>query len=339
MIADVEYRFKHSVAGLGNLAREIGRTAPAEDDPPFEYTDRGLAILCRVHEVHSKAMKERMEQEFLLQRSHVSSEVRGLEERLDTRFRWVDKRFDVFEKSVDKRFEEFQKDMDKRFHAVDVRFDKLEKSVDVRFNELEKKMDARFLTFERKMDERFHAVDRRFKKIEGEMHDIKGHITNSTAIAANRHLRRMHKPINVVKVRQPTADPNEFVYTAHGSFPKNVKSIYALGQTAKGVRGLERLTKQYGDLTMASAQEHLTDLLDFYGVTVYTDDASESDATEVGFETSADSYLEDLLDKWGMDWEQICALGDRHMAEEPASQAGMKRVGVAEGAIEKRARV
>ncbi|KAL9081980.1 MAG: hypothetical protein Q9159_006841 [Coniocarpon cinnabarinum] len=309
MVAALEHRFVHSVTGLGNLAKQVARTPPAEDAPPFEYTDRALAILSRAHEAHTQVVKEKMEQEFLLQRSHVSSEIRGLEDRLDTRFRWIEKRLDGFEKSVDKRFKE-----------------------------AEKNVNERFCKFEKNVDERFQAVDRRFEKIEGEICDIKGELGNCTAISRNGNLRRMHQNISVIKVRMSTAEPNKFEYTASPLFPRTVKALYALGQAAKGIPGFERVAKQYPTLIQPTAVQIIRELVGFYKVHAFRDDVSDSDATELDVETNVDAHLEELLDVWGMDWEGICELGERHMAANTAPQAGVKRGGNATEGTEKRAR-
>ena len=137
-----------------------------------------------------------MQQEVLGQREFIASQFREVEKKMDERFQ-----------KVDRRFEEAEKKMDERFQKVDRRFEEVEK----------------------KMDERFQEVDRHFDKQEGEIRDVKVQLENAAAITRNGRLRRMHQPINLIKVL------NNFVWTSHPQVPKHMKNTYILGQRAKGV--------------------------------------------------------------------------------------------------------
>ena len=139
-----------------------------------------------------------MRQEFLSQREFIASEFREVE------------------KKMNGRFEEFERKMDGRFEEVNKRFEK----VDERFE---------------KVDERFQEVHRRFDRQGSEIRDIKVQLENAAAITRNGRLRRMHQPINLIKVLKPADNPNEFVWTSHPQIPKHMKNIYILGQRAKGV--------------------------------------------------------------------------------------------------------
>ena len=109
------------------------------------------------------------------------------------------------------------------------------KEVDERFKEVEKKMDGRFKEMEKKMDGRFKEVDRRFDQQESEIRNIRVQLENAAAITRNGRLRRMHQPINLIKVLKPAGDPNKFVWASHPQVPKHIKNTYILGQRAKGV--------------------------------------------------------------------------------------------------------
>ena len=107
----MDYRFKHSLVVMGQLAQDTARTPPSEDDPPLEYVDRSLSILGRTFDAYN----QRMQQEFLGQREFIASQFREVEKKMDERFQ-----------KVDRRFEEVEKKMDERFQKVDRRFDKQE---------------------------------------------------------------------------------------------------------------------------------------------------------------------------------------------------------------------
>lgn len=110
--------------------------------------------------------------------------------------------------------------MNGRFEEVDGRFEE----VNERFEKLEKKMDGRF-----------QEVDRRFDKQDSAFRDVKVQLENAAAITRNGRLRRMHQPINLIKVLKPADDLNKFVWTSHPQVPKHMKNTYILGQQAKGV--------------------------------------------------------------------------------------------------------
>jgi tetrahydromethanopterin S-methyltransferase subunit G len=118
----MEFKFKQSPVILGQLAQNIARTPPSEDEPPLEYVDRSLMVLGRTFDAHN----QRMRQEFLDQREFIASQ-----------FREVDKRFKEVEKKMDGRFAEVEKKMDGRFAEVDTQFQK----VDGRFAEIDRRFD------------------------------------------------------------------------------------------------------------------------------------------------------------------------------------------------------
>ena len=196
----MDYKFKHSIVVMGQLAKDTARTPPSEDDPPLEYVDRSLTILGRAFDANS----QRMQQEFLSQREFIASQFREVEKRWDERFKQGFKQ-------VDERFEQLEKKMDERFEQVDERF--------------------------KKVDERFEKVDHRFDKVDSEFRDMKVQLENAAAITRNGRLRRMHQPINLIKVLKPAGDPNNFVWTSHPQVPKHMKNTYILGQQAKGIFG------------------------------------------------------------------------------------------------------
>ena len=77
-------------------------------------------------------------------------------------------------------------------------------------------------------------------------------------------------------------------------------------------------------------------LAKFYNVVLYSDEESESDATEVMLQDlTVDDYMEALLHEWGMDWQTVLDLGKQHIEAQP-QQAGAKRAGDASGRGEKK---
>lgn len=78
---------------------------------------------------------------------------------------------------------------------------------------------------------------------------------------------------------------------------------------------------------MQKAQDTMRQLLEFYGITVWSDEQSESEGTEVALdENTVDAYMEELLDLWGMDWQKICRMGVEHTQPQP-QHAGVIRAG------------
>lgn len=110
-------------------------------------------------------------------------------------------------------------------------FREVEKKMDGRFEEVEKKMDGRF----KEVDERLQKVDRRFDMQERGIRDVKVQLENAAAITRNGRLRRMHQPINLIKVLKPGSDHHKFVWASHPQVPKHMKNTYTLGQRAKGI--------------------------------------------------------------------------------------------------------
>ena len=80
----------------------------------------------------------------------------------------------------------------------------------------------------------------------------------------------------------------------------------------------------------------ISELASFYNIVIWSDDESESDATEVVLqELTVDDYMEALLAEWGMDWQKVLRLGMQHMQSQP-QQAGVKRAGDANSREEKK---
>ena len=114
----MDFKFTRSLVVMGQLAQDIARTPPHEDDPYLEYVDRSLAVVGRTFNGYDQKIR----QEFLAQREFIASQSREVERRMDGRFEEVSCRFQELEKKMDERFEE----VDRRFQKVDRRFDKLE---------------------------------------------------------------------------------------------------------------------------------------------------------------------------------------------------------------------
>ena len=69
------------------------------------------------------------------------------------------------------------------------------------------------------------------------------------------------------------------------------------------------------------------EIANFYDIMIWSDDESESDATEVMLqELNVDEFMNALLAEWGMDWQKVLKLGMQHMQVQP-QQAGAKRAG------------
>ena len=127
---------------------------------------------------------------------------------------------------MDRWFEEKEKKMEGRFDEMSDRFDKMEKMMDRRFDETEEKMDKRFKYLNRCFDEQ-----------ECSFRDLQVQLENAAAITMIGRLHRMHQPINFIKVKilKDAGYPKIFEWAPHPQAPKNMKSTYILGQTAKGV--------------------------------------------------------------------------------------------------------
>lgn len=94
-----------------------------------------------------------------------------------------------------------------------------------------KEVDGRF----KEVNKQFQKVDRRFDMQESEIRDVKVQLENAAAITRNGRLRRMHQPINLIKVLKPGGDHHKFVWASHPQVPKHMKNTYTLGQRAKGI--------------------------------------------------------------------------------------------------------
>lgn len=212
IVSNMEFNFKRSLVVMGQLAQDAARTPPDENGPPLEYVDRSLTILGRTFETYD----QRMRQEFLGQRDFIASQFREVEKKMDGRFEEVEKKIDGRSKEVDGRFKE----------------------VDGRFEDLEKKMDGRFKEVDggfKQVDGRFKLVDERFNQVDEELRDVKAQLENAAAYTRNGRLRRMHQPINLIKVLKPGSDHRKFVWASHPQVPKHMKNTYTLGQRAKGI--------------------------------------------------------------------------------------------------------
>ncbi|KAL9022993.1 MAG: hypothetical protein Q9196_007442, partial [Gyalolechia fulgens] len=242
------FKFGRSVVIMGQLAQDAARTPPSEDGPPLEYVDRSLTILGRTFGTHNQQRRR----ESLHQWDFIASQLRQVESNMDGRFKEMegkmdgrfkemedkmDGRFKEMEDKMDGRFKEMEDKMDGRFKQVDERFKQVDerfKQVDERFQQVDERfqqVDERF----QQVDERFQQVDRRFDMHDNEFRDIKAQLANMAAITRNERLRRMHQPINLIKVLKPSGDHHKFVWAAHPQVPKHMKGTYTLGQRAKGV--------------------------------------------------------------------------------------------------------
>ena len=143
--------------------------------------------------------------------------------------------FDTHTSECSKEFLAQREFISNGFRGMDRRFEEVEKKMDRRFEEVENKMDRRFEEVENKMDRRFKQVDRRFEVVNRRLDDVTVQLENAAAITRNGRLRRMHQPINLIKVLKPTNDPDRFMWDSHPSVPKHMKNTYILGQRAKGI--------------------------------------------------------------------------------------------------------
>ena len=116
---------------------------------------------------------------------------------------------------------------------------------------------------------------------------------------------------------------------------ENASVLCYIGMQFIGVTGLanvfciEAQAKQ-------KALRTISELASFYNIVIWSDDESESDATEVVLqELTVDDYMEALLAEWGMDWQKVLRLGMQHMQAQP-QQAGVKRAGDANSREEKK---
>ena len=84
------------------------------------------------------------------------------------------------------------------------------------------------------------------------------------------------------------------------------------------------------------ALDTINELAKFYNVVIWSDEESESDATELELqEFTVDEYMDALLAEWGMDWQKVLKLGMQHMQVQPR-YAGAKRAGVESSGGEKK---
>ncbi len=135
--------FTASVTVMGKLARNTCRTPPLQDDPPFQYIDKSLAIIGRTFESHNV----RLEQEFVGQRlflatqfESVNERFRKLENSTRTQFENVDGRIQKLEESTTTQFEKIHKqfeEVNKHFEEVNKRVDNVDERVTARLRQIE----------------------------------------------------------------------------------------------------------------------------------------------------------------------------------------------------------
>lgn len=79
---------------------------------------------------------------------------------------------------------------------------------------------------------------------------------------------------------------------------------------------------ELGNTKQERALATLERLLNFYGLQIFSDDRSESDATEIALSpANVDEHMEALADEWGLEWQDIARIPD----EEPNVLAAKKR--------------
>lgn len=105
------------------------------------------------------------------------------------------------------------------------------------FKEVEKKIERRFEEMETKIETKFEKMDKRVEKIENDIRDLKIHQENALAITRNSRLTQFHQPIHPIKVLKLNPRSNMFIWISHPEVPKHMKSVYYLGQRAKGLLG------------------------------------------------------------------------------------------------------
>jgi hypothetical protein len=149
----------------------------------------------------------------------------------DPPLEYVDRSLTILGRTLDAYNQRMREEFLGQRGFIASQFREVEKKMDERFQKVEKKMDGRF----EEVEKRFQAVDRRFDKQENEIRDVKVQLENAAAITRNGRLRRMHQPINLIKVLKLTDEFNNFVWTSHPQVPKHMKNTYILGQRAKGV--------------------------------------------------------------------------------------------------------
>ncbi|EGC47168.1 conserved hypothetical protein [Histoplasma capsulatum var. duboisii H88] len=280
-----------SATVVTELARDAARTPPPTDDAQT-YFDQSLVILGRTFEVQRREMQSQLQ----THNGSILDHINGLR------------------RDVDQRFQEVEAKMDQRFREVEAKMDQ-------RFREVEAKMDERF----QDVDKRFQDVDKRFQEVEAKMDAgfkrVEVMLENERAIRTNSTLRRMHQPINLVKVLKPTG-PDTVQWQSHPRFPKHMKGLYRLGQLAKDEANDRTPYRRQQQEALRTIRE----LAAFYEVVVYSDEQSESEGTEVDVQADVDAYMEILLDKWGMDWTKVCEIAQRTLMLQQG-HAGTKRPG------------
>ncbi|WEW54672.1 hypothetical protein PRK78_000094 [Emydomyces testavorans] len=346
------YTFSRSVSVITELARDAARTPPPADKPN-EYIDQSLVILGRTFNIQ----KQWIQQEFLTQREFIDTKITESQKKTDARFGGIESRITVLEEIVDGGFDQVNKQFEQvngRFEQVNGRFEQVNgqfEQVNARFEQVNgqfEQVNARFeqvngqfeqvnARFEQvngqfeqvnerfeQVNEQFERVDARFEQINDEIRAIRVELANSQAIYKNGRLHRLHQPINLIKMLKPVADSDKFVWVSHPQVPKHMKGLFYLGQQAKGEFPSD-FPKEQKARAKRAALATIRDLANFYEVVVYSDDQSETDATETALlDLTVDAYMEDLLDVWGMDWQKVLKLGQQ-LRQPQGQQAGTKR--------------
>ncbi|EEH48161.2 uncharacterized protein PADG_04245 [Paracoccidioides brasiliensis Pb18] len=209
---------------------------------------------------------------------------------------------------IGRQLEEFDND----FREIETEFN----NINIRFNDLDRRHDDVEGLFQ-EVDARFDEVntlcddidnwcdraDKRFDGLEQDLRDVVAELANSKAMNANRVLRRIHQRINQVQVR--TLMP------------------LGLRQRAKGV--FESAFSGDKPIETQRALQTIRDLAAFYEVVIYSDEQADGEGAGVDVTGDVDGYMEELLDKWGLDWTKVCEIVEERVLNPQTQQARIKR--------------
>lgn len=291
----MDFKFPRSLVIISQLAQKASLPPPSEDQPPWEYVDRTFTVLGQT----LNSFDERMRQEFLAQQELIISQFFKFEAKIKT--------------------------------EIDRRFEKVEDKINGCFEEIEGTLQ------ELKTDLQDLKTDLREMKVRQE---------NILAIDHNSRLSRFHQPIKPIHVFRYSSQLDKFVWMTSPKMPKHLKDIYQLGQHAKGIfelgwkgepgeQGINSAIYYYKYFTnvyfikaktMNDALNIIQGLADFFDSTIHTDNASENESTVVLVQNSVDEHMDELLAKWGIDWEDVLERGKKHEKNQ-LQQAGVKRAG------------
>ncbi|ODH35202.1 hypothetical protein ACO22_02967 [Paracoccidioides brasiliensis] len=244
---------------------------------------------------------------------------------------------------IGRQLEEFDNDfreIETEFNNINIRFNDLDRrhddveglfqEVDARFDEVNTLfdgVDAQFTGVENRCDDIDNWCDRadkRFDGLEQDLRDVVAELANSKAMNANRVLRRIHQRINQVQVR--TLMPlglRKFEWKSHPKMPKHMKELFYLGQRAKGV--FESAFSGDKPIETQRALQTIRDLAAFYEVVIYSDEQADGEGAGVDVTGDVDGYMEELLDKWGLDWTKVCEIVEERVLNPQTQQARIKR--------------